>query len=351
MSTQGYDQSNDSGPWIDFKEHIYPSKRHLVLRQHHATEVDDRGKLKKRFLQFHFEDLNAGGHGYWKPGAPDQLELYVKPDAQNVIHVEGEACADFVNEKLREAGLKDWVATTSPGGSKAWRADLAKDYKGKHVYGSPDWAQDGYDYISEVMKSARDAGAMVSKVVEVKGETRGDDLKDWLQRDGNTIQKWIELIPHAWPWKPDWKPSLWKDKTDLNEWDAGDDTEPIPPRGWLLGNVFCRRYVSSLIGDGGTGKSALRYAQALSLATCRQLTGEYVFQRCRVLIVSLEDDANELRRRVKAAMMHHQISQNEVKGWLFLSAPGREAGKLLTVNAKGSAVDGGLANSLRATII
>ena len=74
------------------------------------------------------------------------------------------------------------------------------------------------------------------------------------------------------------------------------------------------------------------------------LTSEHVFQRCRVLIVSLEDDSDELRRRVKAAMMHHQISQDEVKGWLFLIRAGREAGKLLTVNAKGSAVDGGLAD-------
>ena len=53
MSVQPYDQSDGGGPWIDFKEHIYPSKRHLVLRQHHATELDDRGKPKKRFLQFH----------------------------------------------------------------------------------------------------------------------------------------------------------------------------------------------------------------------------------------------------------------------------------------------------------
>jgi hypothetical protein len=46
-------------------------------------------------------------------------------------------------------------------------------------------------------------------------------------------------------------------------------------------------------------------AQLLSLATGRPLTGEHVFQRCRVLIVSLEDDADELRRRVLAAMLHH----------------------------------------------
>src|SRR5687768_579721 len=114
MSVQLYDQSDAEGPWIDFKEYIYPSRQHRVLRQHHANEVDDRGKPKKRFLQFHAEVI-GGGCGYWEPGAPDEIELYVKPDARNVIHVEGEACADFVNAKLHDAKLKDWVATTSPG--------------------------------------------------------------------------------------------------------------------------------------------------------------------------------------------------------------------------------------------
>src|SRR5215831_14410932 len=80
----------------------------------------------------------------------------------------------------------------------------------------------------------------------------------------------------------------------LNVWNAGDDTAAPPPRGWLLGNTFCRRFLSSLFGDGGVGKTALRDAEALSLATQRQLTGEHVFCRCRVLIVSLEDDADEL---------------------------------------------------------
>ena len=94
----------------------------------------------------------------------------------------------------------------------------------------------------------------------------------------------------------------------LDEWDAGDDVELPPPREWLLGNTFCRKYLSSLLGDGGVGKTALRYAQALSLATGRPLTGEHVFLRCRVLIVSLEDDADELRRRIRAARDRYDIS-------------------------------------------
>ena len=49
-----------------------------------------------------------------------------------------------------------------------------------------------------------------------------------------------------------------------------------------------------MVAPGGVGKTALRLAQLLSLAVGRSLTGEYVFKRCRVLIVSLEDDRDEV---------------------------------------------------------
>ena len=65
--------------------------------------------------------------------------------------------------------------------------------------------------------------------------------------------------------------------------DAGDDVELPPARGWLFGNIFARNFLSSLFGDGGVGKTALRNAQYMSLATGRNLTGEHIFQRCRVL--------------------------------------------------------------------
>jgi hypothetical protein len=87
---------------------------------------------------------------------------------------------------------------------------------------------------------------------------------------------------------------------NLGEWDAGNDTEMPPPRGWLLGNIFARKFMSSLLADGGVGKTALRYAQLLSVAIGRSLTGDHVFARCRVLIISLEDGPDELRRRILA---------------------------------------------------
>ena len=99
-----------------------------------------------------------------------------------------------------------------------------------------------------------------------------------------------------------------------------DDYE-IPPRGWLLGTIFCRRFLSSLIADGGVGKTAVRVLQLISLATGQRLSGEHIFRCCRVLILSLEDDKNELRRRVYAVLRYHGIAPVDLDGWMFHPPP------------------------------
>jgi hypothetical protein len=130
-----------------------------------------------------------------------------------------------------------------------------------------------------------------------------------------------------------------KSPPSLDERDAGDDPGLIPPRGWLLGNQFCRRFLSSIVAAGGTGKTALRLLPYISAATGRELTGQHVFRRFRVLLLSFEDDMDELQRRVAAALIHHRVDRSELKGWLFYAAPkglklaetrtgGRQAGDL-----------------------
>ena len=141
------------------------------------------------------------------------------------------------------------------------------------------------------------------------------------------------------------------DAGGLREWDFGEDASLPPPREWLLGTTFCRTFLSSLLAAGGVGKTALRYAQFLSLATGRNLTGEHVHLRCRVLVISLEDDENELKRRMLALMKYHEISHDDVKGWLFVSAPGRSAGKLLEADPRTKQTKvGQLAANIEATI-
>jgi hypothetical protein len=134
---------------------------------------------------------------------------------------------------------------------------------------------------------------------------------------------------------------------DLGERDAGDDIELPRPRRWLLGNQFCRKFLSGIVAPGSTGKSALRLAQCLSLATGRELTGQHVFKRCRVLIVSLEDDTEEMQRRILAARLHYNIAANDVKGRLFYATP---KGVKLAEMQNGSRQIGMLEKSLRAAI-
>ena len=110
---------------------------------------------------------------------------------------------------------------------------------------------------------------------------------------------------------------------ELDEWNAGDDPGPIPPREWLLGNQFCRGFISSLVAAGGVGKSALGLLQFVSLALGRSLCAQHVFDRCRVLLISLEDDKPELQRRLEALLQHFQIARSELDGWLFCATPKR----------------------------
>lgn len=185
--------------------------------------------------------------------------------------------------------------------------------------------------------------AFLDMVGARKGTPRGDAAADTPANDdtaggegaGEAIQPDADPNPAEQPEQADKRPEPKASPDDaptslLGEWDAGGDDYIIPPRAWLLGNTYCRQFVSSLLATGGGGKTAMRIAQALSCATGRQLTGETVFQRCRVLYVSLEDDVNELRRRVLAARMHHGIRTDELTGYLFLAAPGQKAGKLVT---------------------
>jgi AAA domain len=137
----------------------------------------------------------------------------------------------------------------------------------------------------------------------------------------------------------------------LGEWDAGEVTKKPSPREWLLGNVFARRFMSSLLADGGVGKTSVRLLQLISLALGRSLTGEHVFQRCRVLVVSLEDDGEELERRVEATLLHYGIARPELKGWLFLAAPGGTRGKIMTADKRGNTTAGPLKSYIEATIV
>lgn len=121
----------------------------------------------------------------------------------------------------------------------------------------------------------------------------------------------------------------------------------IPPRGWLLGTSFCRKFISGIMGPGSAGKTAVRYTQIVALATGKNITGEHVHHRSRVLLVGLEDDLAEMARRITATMRYHKIDPAETEGWIYYFCP---RGQHLMEPTQTGAVPGELYATLRAVI-
>jgi hypothetical protein len=246
-----------------------------------------------------------------------------------VYVVEGEKDAD----RLARWGL---IATTNPGGAGKWRPEFNRYFTGCDAVIIPDNDPAGAAHATTVATNLLPVAASV-RVVELGGLPEKGDISDWID-DGGSQTDLETLVELARPLSPaeEQKGSEPNDNNDV--WEMDD--EPIPPRGWLLGNTFCREFLSSLIADGGVGKTALRIAQYLSCATGRSLTGEHVFVRCRVLVISLEDGKKELKRRVRAAMLHHGITSADIKGWLFLWTP--KGIRLMETDERGKPVTGDL---------
>lgn len=101
------------------------------------------------------------------------------------------------------------------------------------------------------------------------------------------------------------------------------DPKSIPPREWLYGHHYIRKFVSVTISPGGVGKTSLGMGEALCMATGRELFGVKVFRRARVWLWNGEDPQDELDRRLASACIHHGIAGHEIDGMLFVNS-GRE---------------------------
>jgi len=113
--------------------------------------------------------------------------------------------------------------------------------------------------------------------------------------------------------------------------------EAIPPREWLYGTRYVRRFVSVLAAPGGVGKSALALGQAVALASGRPILGERVHHRAPAWVLNLEDPLDELHRRLAALLRLHRLPDEAVAGKLFLHS-GRQRGVCIATQA----ADGGI---------
>lgn len=110
------------------------------------------------------------------------------------------------------------------------------------------------------------------------------------------------------------------------------DPSTLPRRDFLYGPHFIRKYVSVTVAPGGLGKSSLLISEALAMRTGRALLGTKPTTSLRVWILNLEDDRDELERRVFAACIHHKVAPDELDGF-FLDS-GREQEVVVAVEHK-----------------
>jgi hypothetical protein len=216
--------------------------------------------------------------------------------------------------------------------------------------------QDGVPAFEATFNSGWGAGTAQPRDIKLKehpasaGSRRRTDKRTANDRgngvDASEIDRDAREHLEAQPAETDATPPV----DELGEWDAGRDiTAPIPPRPWLLGTVFCLGYLSSLFGQGGVGKTAVRLLQYLSVALGRSLLGDHVFRQMPVLIICLEDDRDEIRRRLKAAMIRHNITPGDLEGRLFIACP--RGVRLADLSDEGSPIRGPLYDWTRDAIL
>lgn len=98
------------------------------------------------------------------------------------------------------------------------------------------------------------------------------------------------------------------------------DGKALPKRKWIYGRHYIRGYVSVLASAGGIGKTSLQVAEALAIASGRDLLGEKVCEQTNVWLMNLEDPMEEMQLRIVAAMQSHNVRQGEIEGRLFVDA-------------------------------
>ena len=97
------------------------------------------------------------------------------------------------------------------------------------------------------------------------------------------------------------------------------DERSLDRRAHLYAKHYQRGQCTATIGCDGAGKSTVGIAEAICLATSRNILGEDPEQRCRVWLHNADDDTQEMNRRVAAFCRLHNIDMKELAGWLFIT--------------------------------
>jgi RecA-family ATPase len=98
------------------------------------------------------------------------------------------------------------------------------------------------------------------------------------------------------------------------------DPSTIPTREWLYAHFLIRRQISLTVAPGGTGKSSLVAVESLAQVIGRPLLHDAPYGQLRVWIWNGEDPTDELERRIAAACLYYEITEEDISGRLFVDS-------------------------------
>ena len=114
------------------------------------------------------------------------------------------------------------------------------------------------------------------------------------------------------------------------------DPGTIPPRDWLYGRNYIRKFVSATVAPGALGKSSLVLVEIVAMVTNLPLLGIVPSAPLRVWYFNGEDPREEIQRRIAATAIRYRIAPSELEGRLFVDS-GRER-KLVIARENGNGI-------------
>ena len=173
----------------------YPNKNgekfHRILKYTNKVDKDAKPKYSQQILN---------KDGKWIKGLHKKKPvLYKLPqiikavkEGKTIFICEGEKDADTV----RKMGFH---ATTNPMGASKWRQNYTETLKGAEIVICPDNDEAGREHVSTVLRALYRHVKSI-KVLKFKGLAEGEDVSDWVEKDGtadefNKLQKETPFEP------------------------------------------------------------------------------------------------------------------------------------------------------------
>jgi hypothetical protein len=294
-----------------------------IIAQVDRFDWEEDGRKRKTFRPW-----DVATHKYQAPEVRPLYNLHEIARAPEIILCEGEKCADALM-------AQNIAATTAMGGSNApVEATDWTPLAGRKVLIWPDNDQTGLEYAERARQTILEAGAISCAILRIPpgkpakwdaadAAEAGEDLHE-LKRSmlGVTAEAERTGAPASAPFM---------------SW-AVTDPRSLPPRQFLYGNHYIRKFASVTVAPGGLGKSTLVLAECIAMATGRPILDIRPSSLCKVVYFNAEDPFDEIQRRVLAICQHHNIPQAELVGQLFI-ASGRDQELILSKGDDGAIVE------------